>query len=150
MLTIKNQASKSVTFFFVAVTLFTACSRPGVRALLEGKKLIEAGEYQPAVEKLMSAVVLLGSTNAQAYNYLGVACHYSRQFSEAERSYQRALALTPDLAEARFNLGSLWLAQNKLDLAKSELTAFTLRRSSSAEGWMKLGVAQLHSKDLVA
>jgi tetratricopeptide (TPR) repeat protein len=150
MPTIKKQAWKEVTFFLTAVTLFTACSPPGVRALLEGKRLIEAGEYQPAVEKLRSAVVLLGSTNAQAYNYLGLACHQAGQFSEAERAYQRALALNPALAEARFNLGCLWLSQNKPEQAKSELTAFTLRRGTSAEGWLKLGVAQFHSKDLPA
>jgi tetratricopeptide (TPR) repeat protein len=148
MLTIKNQAWKSVTFFLAAVTFFTACSPPGVRALLEGKRLMESGEYQPAAEKLRSAVVLLGSTNAQAYNYLGLACHHAGQFSEAERSYQRALALNPDLAEARFNLGCLWLSQNKLERARSELTTFILRRSSSAEGWLKLGTVQFHSKDL--
>jgi tetratricopeptide (TPR) repeat protein len=148
MLTIKNQAWKKHTIFLAAVTLFTACSPPGVRALLEGKKLMDMGDYQPAVEKLRSAVVLLGSTNAQAYNYLGLACHHAGQFSEAERSYQRALALNPDLVEARFNLGCLWLSQNKLEQAKGELTTVTLRRSSSADGWLKLGTAQLRSKDL--
>jgi tetratricopeptide (TPR) repeat protein len=148
MLTIKNQAWKKLIIFLAAVTLFAACSPPGVRALLEGKKLMETGDYQPAIAKLRSAIVLLGSTNAQAYNYLGLACHHAGQFSEAERSYQRALALNPDLAEARFNLGCLWLSQNKLEQAKTEFIAFTLRRSSSADGWVKLGTTQLHLKDL--
>src|SRR5262249_54458506 len=119
MLTIKNQAWKSVTFFLAAVTLFTACRPPGVRALLEGQRLMEKGEYQPAIEKLRTAVVLLGSTNAQAYNSLGLACHQAGQFAEAKRAYERALALNPDLAEIRFNLGCLWLTQNNLEQARS-------------------------------
>jgi tetratricopeptide (TPR) repeat protein len=42
----------------------------------------------------------------------------------------------------------LWLSQNKLEQARSELMAFTLRRGSSAEGWLKLGTVQLRSKEL--
>src|SRR5262249_33654259 len=91
---------------------------------------------------------LLGGTNAQAYNYLGVACHQAGQLADAEKAYQRALVLNPDLVEVRYNLGCLWLSQNKLEQAKGELMAFTLRRSKSAEGWCKRGRAQLSSRDL--
>ena len=133
-----------------AVTFFAACSPPGVRDLLEGKRLLESGKYRPAVEKFRAATVQLGGTNAQAYNYLGLACHQAGLFDEAERAYQRALGLNPDLVEARYNLGCLWLGENKLEQARNELTAFTLRRSNSPEGWLKLGTAQLQSRELAA
>jgi tetratricopeptide (TPR) repeat protein len=60
------------------------------------------------------------------------------------------LRLNQDLTEAHYNLGSLWLDQNKSDLARSELTAFTLRRGNSVEGFLKLGAALLASRDASA
>ena len=119
--------------------LVAGCTPPGPRALLDGKKLIERGRYSQAVEKLNSATTLL-ATNAQAWNYLGLACHYAGRPDEAERAYKRALALNHDLTEAHYNLACLWLAQNKpekTEAAKTELLAFTLRRGNSAEGLLK-------------
>jgi tetratricopeptide (TPR) repeat protein len=112
---------------------------------LDGKKLIERSKYDKAVEKLTVAVDLL-RTNAQAYNYLGLAYHYTGHTEEAQRAYERALLLNRDLSEARYNLGCLWLEQNKPELARTELTAFTLRRGSS-EGFLKLGTSQLRSRE---
>jgi len=127
----------------------TGCTPPGPRALLEGKQLLERGDYAAAVEKLRVATSLL-ATNAQAWNYLGLAYHQNGQGTEAERAYQRALAFNRDLTEAHFNLGCLWLEENKLEGAKSELLACTLRRGNSLEVLLKLGTAQLRSRELVA
>jgi tetratricopeptide (TPR) repeat protein len=143
MPTVKNPARKSISLFLVAVTFFAGCAPPGPRALLQGQKLLEQGNFGQAIEKLRQATVLLGNTNAQAFNYLGLACHQAGQSAEAEKAYRRALTLNPDLAEARFNLGCVLLSQNQLEPAKTELTAYTLRRGNSAEGWLKLGLAQL-------
>src|SRR4029077_17222885 len=112
-----------------------------------GKALLEDGQFVQAIEKLRAATVLLGMTNAQAYNYLGLAYHQAGQAADAERAYQRALALNRDLAEARYNLGCLLLEENKLEPAKAELTAYTLRRSNAPEGWLKLGTIQLRSSE---
>ena len=142
MPTIKNPAGKILVLFLAAVTLFAGCMPPGPRALLRGKKLLEQAKYEQAVEQLKSATILCG-TNSQAFNYLGLACHQSGQWSEAAKAYQRAVALNPDLSEARYNLGCLWLDQAKYEQAKIELTAYTLRRQNVAEGWLKLGTAQL-------
>ena len=70
------------------------------------------------------------------------------QPADAVLAYQRALTLDRDLVEAHYNLGCLWLEQNKPDEAKSEFTAYTLRRSNAPEGWLKLGAAQLRSDDV--
>src|SRR6266581_1280940 len=125
------------------------CTPQGPRALLQGKRLMEQGRYPQAVEKLKTATGLL-TTNAQAWNYLGLAYHYAGQTAEAQKAYQRALALNRDLTEAHYNLGCLWLGQSKLDGAKTELTAYTLRRANSLEGLLKLGTAQLRSHELNA
>ncbi len=150
MLTIKNQAGKILIFFLAAVTLFAGCAPPGARALLRGKKLVERGKYAEAVETLRTATVLLGGTNAQAFNYLGLACHQAGQTTEAAKAYQRALALNPDLAEAHYNLGCLWLDQGKWEPAKGEFTAYTLHRPNSADGWLKLGLAQFRQSQAAA
>ncbi|HEX3889376.1 MAG TPA: tetratricopeptide repeat protein [Verrucomicrobiae bacterium] len=120
------------------------CSPPGPRALLKGKKFLERGDYSSAVEHLKTATSLLPA-NAQAWNYYGVALQHAGQPDDAANAYNRALTLDRDLTEAHYNLGCLWLEQNKLADAKTEFTAYTLRRSNAPEGWLKLGDAQLRA-----
>ena len=127
--------------------LLSGCTPSGPRALLEGKRLIDGGQYSQAIQKLKEATRLFGGTNALAWEYLGLAYQHSGAVAEAEWAYQRALALNHDLSEARFNLGCLWLAQNKLEAAKGEFTAYTLRRPNAAEGFLKLGTAQLRARE---
>jgi tetratricopeptide (TPR) repeat protein len=137
-------------FMVLALALGLAgCSPSGPRALLKGKKQLERGNYTAAVEQLKIATSLL-SSNAQAWNYLGVACQHAGQPAEAAAAYQRALAHNRDLMEAHYNLGCLWLEQNKPDAAASEFIAYTLRRSKAPEGWLKLGLAQLQAHDVAA
>ncbi len=118
------------------------CTPHGPRELLQGRRLLDRGKYVQAREKLLAATEIL-KTNAQAWNYLGVACHHAAEPAEAEKAYQRALLLDHDLSEAHFNLGCLYLEQNRPTTAKNELTAFSLRRGDSLEGLLMLGLAQL-------
>ncbi len=125
------------------------CGPPGPRALLEGKRLLEQGKYPEAVEKLNSATELM-ATNAQAWNYLGLAYHLAGQPDAAAGAYQKALKLDHDLVMAHYNLGCLLLEQNqpdKLEAARNELTAFTLHEGNSPSGWVKLGTVELRQRD---
>ena len=122
------------------------CTPAGPRALLKGQKLLEEGKHADAAEKLQTATSLL-RTNAQAWNYLGLAYHGLGQSSNAVHAYQQALALDRNLVETRYNLGCLYLEQNKLDAAKNELTTYTLRKPNSADGLLKLGTAQLRARE---
>jgi len=142
MLTIKNRLGKKMLLVLTFAALLAGCSPPGPRALLRGKKLLDQGHYPEAMAELKTATSLLG-TNAQAWNYLGLACHYQGQTTNAITAYQRALTLDHDLVEAHYNLGCLWLEQGRLDSAKSEFTSFTSLRRGSVDGWLKLGTAQL-------
>src|SRR6266850_686915 len=96
MLATKNRAGRSRILFLTLAVLFAGCTPPGPRALLDGKRLLEKGQYAEAVERLKVATSLL-STNAQAWNYLGLAYHRAGQTVNAVAAYQKALALDRDL-----------------------------------------------------
>jgi len=149
MLATKNLPRWSAIGFFALALFIAGCTPSGPRALLKGKKLLERGDYAGAVAQFKTATSLL-TTNAQAWNYLGVACQYAGQPTNAVTAYKRALDLDRDLMEVHYNLGCLWLEQNKPDTAESEFTAYTLRRPKAPEGWLKLGLAQLQSHDLAS
>src|SRR5882724_2308802 len=149
MLTIKNPGRKISIFPLLFALALSGCTPPGPRALLQGERLLDDGRYPEALQELKRAAALL-NTNAVAWNYLGVAYHHVGDVTNAAQAYQQALKLNRDLVEAHFNLGCLWLEQNRLDNAKAELSAFTLRQGNSTTGWLKLGSAQLRSRELGA
>ena len=134
---------------FLALAVFiSGCAPSGPRALLAGKKLLERGDYAGAAARLKTAATLL-ATNAAAWNYYGVALQHAGQPADAAQAYQNALKFDRDLVEAHYNLGCLWLEQNKPEAARTEFTAYTLRRNNTPEGWLKLGSAQLKLHDLL-
>lgn len=158
MLSIKNESGNGksgsmLRFCLLAlVAALTAalagCAPAGTHALLKGKKLLDAGNYADAADEFKTATEDM-STNAEAWNYLGVAEQHTGQLDDAAKDYQRALELDRDLMEAHFNLGCLWMQENKPDKAVSEFTAFTLRKVNQPDGWLKLGLAQLRMHDLL-
>lgn len=134
----------------VALSLVVAgCTPAGPRAFLQGKKYLDRGDFANAAARFKTATSLL-TTNAQVWNYYGVALQNDNQAQAAAAAYQRALDLDRDLVEAHFNLGCLWLEQNQPDAAKIEFTAYTLRRNNDPAGWLKLGSAQLRLGETVA
>jgi len=148
MLVTKNRIWRGA-LIFLPVIFLAGCSPPGTRALLSGKKFLDRGDYASAVVEFKTATSLL-PTNAAAWNYYGVALQDAGQLDDAATAYQRALVLDRDLVEAHYNLGCLWLEQNKIDEAKTEFIAYTLRRSNTPEGWLKLGEAQLRANEIVS
>jgi tetratricopeptide (TPR) repeat protein len=145
----KNRSGVVMVALLAVGIFLAACAPPGPRALLAGKKLLEDGKAGAAIEELQTATALM-PTNAAAWNYLGVAYHRAGQWTNAVEAYSRALRFNRELLEVRFNLGCLWLEQNKLDEAKAEFTAYTLRRPNAEDGWLKLGATQLRARDPAA
>ena len=122
--------------------LVVGCTPAGTRALWNGKKSMDRGDLAAALPQFQRATTLL-ATNATAWNYFGVALQRAGRPEEAAAAYQTALRLDRGLVEAHFNLGGLALEQNQPETARSELTAYTLRRPNDPDGWLKLGFAQL-------
>ena len=100
------------------------------------------------MERLKTATSLI-DTNAQAWNYLGLAYHQAGQPNDAADAYKKALALDQNLVEVHYNLGCLWLEQNRPDLAKSGIDGLHVASGEkSPEGLIKLGEAQMALHDL--
>ncbi len=136
-----------VLLLLAFAVFISGCAPPGPRALVAGKKLLDRGDYAGAVAQLKTATALL-ATNAAAWNYYGVALQHAGQSADAALAYQNALRFDRDLVEAHYNLGCLWMEQDKPDAARTEFTAYTLRRNNTPDGWLKLGAAQLELHDL--
>lgn len=158
MLTTKNERgaeSRGVVFSGLRLLVWAAlaaalagCGPPGAHALLKGKKLLDEGDYAGAVDEFKDATEVM-TTNAQAWNYLGVAEQHAGQLEQAASAYHRALELDRDLTEAHYNLGCLWMEENRPDDAVSEFTSYTLRHINAPEGWLQLGLAQLRAGDVL-
>lgn len=131
----------------VASVGLTGCGPPGPRALLDGEKLLKEGRPAPAVERLQKAARLMPK-DARAWNFLGLAHHGNQQPDEAIRAYQTAISLDRNLAAARYNLGCLYLEQNNLNAAATELYTYALLQPTSVDGLLKLGAAHLRAKRL--
>lgn len=142
----KINSVRGVVFAAALALLVSGCTPAGPRALWKGKRDLDRGDVAGAIVQFKRATTLL-STNAAAWNYLGVALQRGGQPEEAAAAYQTALRLDRDLAETHFNLGLLSLEQNRSDVARAEFTAYTLRRPNDANGWLKLAYAQLHGGD---
>lgn len=149
MLATKNRTQALGLAWLGTLLFLTACSRSDSSALLAGKKLLDAGKNEPAIA-LLERATQMSPTNAAAWNYLGVAYHQTGQWTNAVNAYAHALRWNRELLEVRFNLGCLWLEQNRWAEAKSELTAYTLRRGEDGAGWAKLGVAQYQLREAAA
>ena len=149
MLTILNRFMFKAPLLVLAVALQAGCKPPGPKALLDGKRHLEKGRVEIAIERLQVATQLM-PTNAHTWNYLGIACHQGGLASNAVVAYQRALQLDADLSEARINLGTLWLESGRVTEAKAEFTAYNLRRPNDPEGFKQLALAEWKGGELVA
>ncbi|HVY71372.1 MAG TPA: tetratricopeptide repeat protein [Verrucomicrobiae bacterium] len=128
--------------FLAALAFLTGCMPSGPKALLRGEALIREGRYKEAVNKLEDAVQLLPE-NAQAWNHLGLAYHHLGETGKASSAYERALKLDRNLFVAYYNLGNLRFESGDWAGAAEAFTGYTLFRPQPADGWLKLGLAQL-------
>src|SRR5487761_2410412 len=131
MLKTKNRAWRSGALLVLA--LAAGCTPPGPRALLDGKRLLERGQPGAALPRLETAATIL-KTNALAWSYLGLAYQQTGRLTNAIAAYQWALRLDRNLADVHFNLGCALLDARRPDLAKLELSTFTMLQPRSLDG----------------
>jgi tetratricopeptide (TPR) repeat protein len=91
-----------------------------------GVLLVESGDAAAAVE-VLSAAVQRAPGSATAWLDLGNACRGSRKLDEAQRAYERALALDPKLVEADLDLGLLYLEEDRAGVTTSARLELALR-----------------------
>jgi Flp pilus assembly protein TadD len=149
VLTNKNCGGKLLFRVLTVAACFWifGCSPPGPRALIEGKRLLDEGNYSEAVTSLEKAAGLLPK-NAIAWNYLGLAYHAAHQPEQAAKAYRVALSLDHKLAAVRYNLGCLYLEQDNITNALEELRSFTLLQPGALDGWLKQGAALTRARRL--
>ena len=113
--------------------------------MLDGERLLKERKYPSGREPAELPPSLLPA-NAQAWNHLGLAYHKAGQPSGALKAYEQARRLDPNLSAARYNLGCLLLEQDNPQAAATELTGYTVLNRDSAEGFLKLGLAQMRTR----
>ncbi len=75
--------------------------------------------YAEAAKHLAQAVEL-GLSDAKLFNFLGIAYSRTNRPQKAIESYQRALRIDPQLAEAHLNIGYAYEGLHKASLARQE------------------------------
>ncbi len=86
----------------------------------DGQKAIKAAKYDQAIV-LMKKVVAKEAKNADAHNYLGFAYRKKGNLKSAAHFYNIALKLNPNHKGALEYQGEMFLMQDKLNAAKSNL-----------------------------
>ena len=133
-----------------ALLLLAGCIPPGPRALLQGDRLLQTGQFQQALEKLKTATALLPQ-DPRAWNYLGLAYQGTGDGPHAIEAFRYALSLDhSNLAiVAHYNLGCALLEQGNPVAAANELRSFYLL-SNSLPALSKLATADLRSRQFDA
>jgi type IV pilus assembly protein PilF len=112
--------------------------------VLKGVQYLENGRLDVALEDLKHAVEL-DDSNAEAHNALGVVYERLNQAEDAERQYQRALALDENHAAAANNYGRLLCTEGKYDQAMKRFQT-VIDSKSYPTPWLALTNAGLCAK----
>jgi tetratricopeptide (TPR) repeat protein len=81
------------------------------------------------------------SAEALRLNTLGVALLNQQKGAEAQKYFEKALALDPKFAVARLNLGIAFLSQQKLEQGRAALEQATVQLPNDPYAWYNLGLA---------
>ena len=79
--------------------------------------------------------------DALRWNTLGVAMMNQGKSAEAQKKFEQALEVDPNLAQARMNLGISLLAQQKLEQARTALEDASSKLPEDPFAWYNLGLA---------
>lgn len=78
-----------------------------------------SGDWERA-ERLITAKIESGNSNADLYYMLGNICNDSKRPEKAIQHYQKALDLNPNHHKARHNLGVVYLKQGIYEISDAQ------------------------------
>src|SRR5271155_1211445 len=143
---------------FVSATGFAQQTTPNhgngaqpvkISALLqEAEELLRQGSIAEAKSKIQ-AELQHNPSSVEGYNLLGIAFSDEKDYANALQAFQHALNLAPNSTRTRNNLGNLYVAQEKLDLAEKEFATVLRQEPGNREANYGLGLV-LMAKNLPA
>jgi tetratricopeptide (TPR) repeat protein len=113
--------------------------------LQEAEELLRQGSIAEAKNKIQ-AELQQNPSSAEGYNLLGIAFSDEKDYANALQSFQHALRLDPNFIRTRNNLGNLYVAQEKLDLAEKEFTMVLRQEPGNRDANYSLGLVLLAKK----
>jgi tetratricopeptide (TPR) repeat protein len=119
-----------------------ASTRP---LFVKAEEAVAKKKYDQAAT-LLKQVVETDNADFQAWSALGTVYFAQEKFSDAEQSYQHAIALKPTSPRAQFNLGRLLASQKKFAESIDPLTKAVELQPTSGEANMLLGESYLQVK----
>jgi tetratricopeptide (TPR) repeat protein len=109
-------------------------------AFLRALELYRQGRFEQA-SQMLAAALRQEPENAQLWNLAGSTAKALQQPEAAERCWRSALALSPDYAEARYNLGVLLQERGQTAAAIAEYSAALARPAWHPQALNNLGVS---------
>jgi tetratricopeptide (TPR) repeat protein len=116
--------------------------------LQEAEELLRQGSIAEAKSKIQ-VELQQNPSSVEGYNLLGIAFSDEKDYVNALQSFQQALKLNPNYTRTRNNLGNLYVAQEKLDLAEKEFATVLRREPGNRDANYSLGLV-LMAKNLPA
>ena len=126
------------------ITLSSGCRPSATRVFEDGQKLVEAGRYEEAIEKLNEARATFDE-DPVLWSLMGLALHRTGQLEPAETAYHRATTLAErsdlPLPDIHTKLAELYIDRGRPSLAIPLLEERLRIDSSSVDSLLLLGVA---------
>ena len=129
-----------------------SAAKPGsgesyISYLARGTSLLEQKKYNEAINELRQASILKPDSD-KVYNYLGIGYFMKKNFAEARKCFQKALAINPAYAAAICNLGNLQFETGEVDLAVETLSKASAEFADDIALHFSLGNILLHKGEL--
>lgn len=105
------------------------------RSYKEGKALLEKGDYSAAAAVLQKADRWSLRSDAGILYALGEARMKLGEYDAAKSAFEKNISLNPGNAEARYQLGMIYLKQKNTEAAKGQIKALEELGTDEARGY---------------
>jgi tetratricopeptide (TPR) repeat protein len=111
----------------------------------EAEELLQQGSLEAARNRTEELIKLYPS-NAEGYQLLGIICSEGKDFPSALQAFQHAQTLDPKSAGIHNDLGNVYLAQEKPEIAEREFRKTLLLDPTNRDGNFNLGLLLMAKK----